>query len=542
MGCVRRHRQTRRAEDERALASREAPTTSAAVGSPLLALQRTAGNQAVQRRLLAGALPSQLLARQIAAQSNRAVQRLARAEAPLAAPHGTTDERAERLGVSQRGAPGRPVGTEEEGQDESLPARPVQRLPAGDALPNALPLSDDIARAAPSVQRRIGDGHDLTSPRFKGDPVLEGCFDNEQLLLSGSRGPAVAKVQQALVDLGHPLPKFGVDGIFASETKSAVKSFQAAKGLSGKAVDGIVGPTTMGLLDTAVGGGGPSPGPTPPGPTPPGPTPPGPTPPGPTPPGPTPPGPTPPGPTPPAPPVPLTITTASGNDELWFFNGQSPSNYLIQQTLSATGAGSTPGVFTWTIQGGATAADFNGVPVSAGPSAILKSKNKSGAVNDVTVRVDFVGSGGQTGTAIKTFTVKAPESLTFLRNVDKADPTFVYETEIHYSIQDQFSTTLPRNVPLNEQFTATPTADSAGMDWRRGPEGGATVNPADWFDRVGGETPSHTPAPVPPTNANAGVPVYHWPGTWRVGSTTIGSGRSVKSVTWSKSRGQARHT
>jgi hypothetical protein len=75
MGRVRRHRRTRRAEDERVLASREAPATSAAVGSPLLALQRTAGNQAVQRRLRAGALPSQLLARQIATQSNRAVQR-----------------------------------------------------------------------------------------------------------------------------------------------------------------------------------------------------------------------------------------------------------------------------------------------------------------------------------------------------------------------------------------------------------------------------------------------------------------------------------
>src|SRR4030095_10183213 len=56
-----------------------------------------------------------------------------------------------------------------------------------------------------SIQRRIGDGHDLTSPRFAGDVVLEGCFDNERLLRFGSKGDAVSKLQQALVDAGFPL-------------------------------------------------------------------------------------------------------------------------------------------------------------------------------------------------------------------------------------------------------------------------------------------------------------------------------------------------
>ena len=130
------------------------------------------------------------------------------------------------------------------------------------------------------IQRRIGDGHDLSSPRFSGDPVLEACFDNERLLRFGARGDAVRKLQQALVDAGFPLPNFGVDGIFGSETQTAVRNFQRASTI---AVDGLVGPQTMGALDARFSG------PTPPGPTPPGPTPPGPTPPGPTPPVPTPP-------------------------------------------------------------------------------------------------------------------------------------------------------------------------------------------------------------------------------------------------------------
>ena len=123
--------------------------------------------------------------------------------------------------------------------------------------------SSQRATGAGPVRRRIGDGHDLTSPRFRGDLVLEGVYDNERLLMKGSRGAAVKKLQQALVDSGFLLPKFGVDGIFGPETEAAVKGFQHASGLAGADVDGIVGPTTMGWLDQRF-----SAGPTPAGTTP----------------------------------------------------------------------------------------------------------------------------------------------------------------------------------------------------------------------------------------------------------------------------------
>ena len=109
-------------------------------------------------------------------------------------------------------------------------------------------LRTDGGKSGGSVmlQRTIGDGHDLQSPRFAGDPVLEACFDDERLLRFGSRGPAVEKIQQALVDAGFPLPVFGVDQIFGSETRTAVQNYQRAHGLD---PDGIVGPLTMGHLD-----------------------------------------------------------------------------------------------------------------------------------------------------------------------------------------------------------------------------------------------------------------------------------------------------
>ncbi len=153
----------------------------------------------------------------------------------------------------------------------------VSRLLADLKAPG--PTSDDeqvldsragvAAPPAPTVQRTIGDGHDLSSPRFAGDAVLEAVFDNERLLSRGSSGAAVSKVQQALVDYGFRLPSFGVDGKFGKETRAAVSSFQADSGLSGGDIDGVIGPITMAALDrrgvtfagpgSAVGGAGAAP-------------------------------------------------------------------------------------------------------------------------------------------------------------------------------------------------------------------------------------------------------------------------------------------
>jgi peptidoglycan hydrolase-like protein with peptidoglycan-binding domain len=108
---------------------------------------------------------------------------------------------------------------------------------------------------AERIQRTIGDGHDLTAPRFSGNAVLEAVYDNERVLRNGHRGTAVRLLQQALLDSGMELPRFGVDGIFGAETEAAVKDFQHASGLTGADIDGIVGPTTMGWLDQAFSAG-----------------------------------------------------------------------------------------------------------------------------------------------------------------------------------------------------------------------------------------------------------------------------------------------
>lgn len=123
------------------------------------------------------------------------------------------------------------------------------------------------------LQRTIGDGHDLSSPRFSGDEDLEACYDDEARLtmnglgLSGTRkvesGDAVRKVQEALVELGY-LTAADVTSTYTQATWDAVKQLKGDNGL-GWTEMGDVGPGTMAFLDRRFA---PGPSPTPP-PTPP---------------------------------------------------------------------------------------------------------------------------------------------------------------------------------------------------------------------------------------------------------------------------------
>lgn len=106
----------------------------------------------------------------------------------------------------------------------------------------------------------------LKSPRFASNARLQKAANNSPVLKAVVTDQAVAIVQQALIDLGFPLPistkKLGVpDGIFGSETVQKVKDFQRKHGLS---PDGIVGNKTMHKLDALLPGGAPPPPPPPP--------------------------------------------------------------------------------------------------------------------------------------------------------------------------------------------------------------------------------------------------------------------------------------
>lgn len=138
-------------------------------------------------------------------------------------------------------------------------------------------LTPDGAVRARLLQRTIGDGHDLSSPRFRGDEDLEACFDDEARLTmnglgqAGARkvesGDGVRKVQEALVELGY-LTAGDVTGTYTQATWDAVKRLKHDNSLGWEEM-GDVGPGTMAFLDRRF-----APNPTPPPPPPPPPTPP----------------------------------------------------------------------------------------------------------------------------------------------------------------------------------------------------------------------------------------------------------------------------
>jgi hypothetical protein len=231
-----------------------------------------------------------------------------------------------------------------------------------------------------------------------------------------------------------------------------------------------------------------------------------------------------------APAAPFRIT---GPANLWWIDGFSPASYRVSAPL-ATNMPAT-GTFAWAVTGSITLSD----PAVARPT--VTTTGASTARRDATISVTRTAPGGTRQRASYRLTVLAPAALRHLSDVDAVDTTFGYVSHVHYRIVDQFGVTLPSAIPVNERFTAAPTADAAGMDWRRGAEGSVLAGPADWMDVIQGEASGHTPTPVGPTHANAGDAVYHWPGEWRVGSLSIGLGTRVATVTWQKYRGRARH-
>jgi len=96
-----------------------------------------------------------------------------------------------------------------------------------------------------------------SSPRFLPHRTLRKVAANQATLRHGDRGRAVHIVQQALIDLGYPLPRstgsvrYSPDGSFGDETEAKLKAFQAANRLRD---DGVLGRDTLQALSRRLPG------------------------------------------------------------------------------------------------------------------------------------------------------------------------------------------------------------------------------------------------------------------------------------------------
>ena len=94
----------------------------------------------------------------------------------------------------------------------------------------------------------------LSYPAFANNGRVVRAAANSPWMSRGERGAAVAILQGALIDVGHPMPistrTGSPDGIYGGETKATVLAFQTSQGLSGK--DGIAGRQTFTRLDALM--------------------------------------------------------------------------------------------------------------------------------------------------------------------------------------------------------------------------------------------------------------------------------------------------
>ena len=111
------------------------------------------------------------------------------------------------------------------------------------AAPNA-PTTQPSQSAAQTSPQTAETVPQPATPSETSPPAPEASSGNRPVLRQGDRGEAVRQLQEALKSLG--VYNGPIDGIFGSQTESAVREVQADNGLT---VDGIVGPATWGAIN-----------------------------------------------------------------------------------------------------------------------------------------------------------------------------------------------------------------------------------------------------------------------------------------------------
>ena len=127
-------------------------------------------------------------------------------------------------------------------------AEPVQRADLSEPGLEGASLRQP-AESGPGPGASSGQGSKtLTSPRFVGDATLEACLNDRARLAQGDVSRSTARIQQALIDLGHDLGPTGADMVYGAKTAAAVRDFKTKENL-GFTQFGDVGPGTMTRLD-----------------------------------------------------------------------------------------------------------------------------------------------------------------------------------------------------------------------------------------------------------------------------------------------------
>ncbi|HET9784439.1 MAG TPA: hypothetical protein VFP94_05690 [Terriglobales bacterium] len=240
------------------------------------------------------------------------------------------------------------------------------------------------------------------------------------------------------------------------------------------------------------------------------------------------------------------LPVISGPSSVWWFNGQSPSGYATQITLTTdSGSGyqwhvlsGGDEISTSSLTGSTLTISSAGTSFSQTPGAVSLSVTVNGETS-----LAFALTPRRPWTLVPGNIESSPQQAAF---VDAADSGYGYDSHANYTIEDQTGSPLPSVVTINEQWSGDVSKDYTGTNWIWGTAGGTTTSaayPAAFYDDMQGEPPG-PPLPVPTPGYNGLVPtvkVINDGQIWRVGSSSSGAGVTVQLDTLQKYVNAARH-
>lgn len=239
--------------------------------------------------------------------------------------------------------------------------------------------------------------------------------------------------------------------------------------------------------------------------------------------------------------VTIRPTISAESKSIWWFEGEQPPNYPTSTALTASGSG--PSLFK--IVSGSESAEFenhSNAITSSGNSASIFSKATGRGPGDLKVTVT------QNGVESTPYlmTVRSPKRLIKLPSLHEAHSMYGYRTQVRYKVQDSTYSDMPADpLPCNEKFTGPVANDYPGANWARGPhQGFEACSMSNFTDYIYGQVASKkaVPRPSAPLNPLGATAVHHFPGEWRVGGATVGSGTLVQTNTWQRHQDHAEHT
>jgi len=218
--------------------------------------------------------------------------------------------------------------------------------------------------------------------------------------------------------------------------------------------------------------------------------------------------------------APVTVgPKITGPNTVWWFNGQSPSGYATQITLTSTGGAGT----MWKVTAGS-----NQVTLSSNSGSQITVTATGNPVSSTTGDVTITATANSQPSPPFALTTRRPFRLVAGTITAQCDATFGYSDLLSYTIQDNLMTNMPSAVPLNENWT-TSTIPDMPNNWLRPDPGSSTTDdltPALFADHITG--PAVAVANPTPVCVAAGQAVQHWGQEWKIGSTTVGSGTRVQ--------------